>query len=135
MTGDHPSALPPPGRPRGFIELSSEDLTSTRAFLEKVFGWNFRPASSTEEGALEFHTPDGIQGGVHPVGPGETPSARSLVRVSDLGSTLERVREAGGVLVLPRVELPGQGSFFTFQVPGGPFLTCWQGAPPPAKRR
>jgi predicted enzyme related to lactoylglutathione lyase len=53
----------------------------------------------------------------------------SYVRVVDLDAALRKVQKAGGRVVLPRVDVPGMGSFFWFQIPGGPLLACWQDTP------
>ena len=77
---------------------------------------------------LSFRTPEGGQGGVRPTRPTESPSSLSYVRVADLEAVERKVRKAGGRIVLPRVDVPEMGSFFWFQIPGGPILACWQDA-------
>ncbi len=78
---------------------------------------------------LSFRTPGGGQGGVRPVQKGEAPSNLSYIRVRDLDQARKKVERWGARLVLPRVDVPGMGSFFWFQIPGGPIMACWQDAP------
>ena len=78
---------------------------------------------------LSFTDPEGGRGGIRSTRPTEAPSTISYVRVADLDAALARVHRAGGTVVLPRVDVPGMGSFFWFKVPGGPVLACWQDAP------
>lgn len=135
MSEEDPPSDPARSGTPTFLELSSADPVSTRKFLETVFGWSFASRASGTEDGLAFQTLDGLEGRVHRV-PTEVPPERiSRVRVEDLGSTLERAQGAGGTLILPRVDAPGLGSFFTVRIPGGPILTCWQSAPPARPRK
>jgi uncharacterized protein len=111
-----------------FTELASSDPTATRHFLEKVFGWRFRSLQMPMGEYLAYEVPGG-RGGVRPVRPNEGPSSLAYIRVNDLDAAQRRVAAAGGTIVLPRVDVPSMGSFFWFQVPGGPILACWQDLP------
>ena len=116
------------------IELSSNDPVTTRRFLESVFGWSFAPPPDSADDELAFHTPEGGEGLLHAARSYEPSTRINRVRVSDLGTTLERVQRAGATLLMPRVDAPGLGSFFTVEIPGGTLLTCWQTAPPVRRR-
>ena len=109
-----------------FLELASDDPPATRAFLEHVFGWTFRPTPMPSGEYLSAETPGGGRGGIRPTRATESPSSLNYIRVRDLGAALARVSEAGGEIVLPRVDVPQMGSFFWFRAPGGPILACWQ---------
>jgi uncharacterized protein len=113
-----------------FLEMSSDDLVSTRRFLESVFGWRFAPSSPAPSEEFEFEMPDGGQGKLRSVPSMDRPDRIDRIRVYDIQAALERGQRAGGTLVLPRVEAPGLGSFFAMRIPGGPIITCWQSAPP-----
>jgi len=113
-----------------FTEMASEDPAATRTFLERAFRWNFRSMRMPQGEYLSFEIPGGGRGGIRPTQPTESPSSLSYIRVNDLDSARERVLREGGTVVLPRVNVPGMGSFFWFKVPGGPILACWQDAAP-----
>jgi uncharacterized protein len=113
-----------------FTEMASDDPALTRRFLERVFGWQFHAVAMPRGEYLSFEIPGGGRGGIRPTRPTESPSSLSYVRVADLDAALARIRNAGGTVVLPRVDAPGMGSFFWFKIPGGPILACWQDAPP-----
>lgn len=115
--------------PLAFVEFASTDPEVARAFLGKVFGWRFRAVQMPAGEYLSFRTPGGGQGGVRPTRGGEPPSSLSYVRVRDLDEARRKVERAGGHVVLPRVDVPGMGSFFWFQIPSGPVMACWQDAP------
>jgi len=129
--GGRRSSTNPPssGGPDGsleFVELSSEDPPATRKFLEAVFGWSFQSRSMPQGEYLAYRAPGGGRGGIRPTRPTEAPASLSYVRVTDIADAMNRVRDQGGKVVLPRVDVPGMGSFFWFQAPGGPVLACWQ---------
>jgi predicted enzyme related to lactoylglutathione lyase len=112
-----------------FSELSSTDPAATRGFLEKVFGWRFESQKFPLGEYLSFQAPGGGRGGVRPVQAKEIPGSMNYVRVEDLDAASRRIERAGGAIVLPRVDIPGMGSFFWFRIPGGPILAAWQDAP------
>jgi predicted enzyme related to lactoylglutathione lyase len=96
----------------GFVELSSEDPPRTRKFLEVAFGWRFQERSMPQGRYLSFELSGGGAGGIRPTRPTESPSTLSYLRVPDLAVALKAVEEAGGSIVLPRVDVPAMGSFF-----------------------
>ena len=112
-----------------FSELSSTDPAATRNFLEKVFAWRFQAVKFPLGEYLSFEAPGGGRGGIRPVQAKEIPGSMNYVRVDDLDAASRKIERAGGAIVLPRVEIPGMGSFFWFRVPGGPILAAWQDAP------
>jgi uncharacterized protein len=136
--GERPSAGPAPvAGPSGsleFVEYASEDPGATRRFLEVAFDWRFRIRPMPAGEYLAAEAPGGGRGGIRPTRPTEAPSSLSYIRVADLAKALERVQSAGGAVVLPRVDVPGMGSFFWFRAPGGPVIACWQDAPPEPKK-
>lgn len=114
-------------------EFASTDPKATRKFLEKVFGWKFQSVPMPNGEYHMYETPGGGRGGLRAVNPQEPPAVTSYVEVDDLTKAQERVEKGGGRIILPRVDVPGMGAFFWFQVPGGPVLACWQSAPPAGK--
>ena len=112
-----------------FTELASTDPSASRRFLQKVFGWSFESVEMPQGEYLSYRTAGGGQGGIRPTQPNEPAGSMNYVRVSDLDAALQKVRAAGGEVVLARVDVPKMGSFFWFRVPGGPVMACWQDAP------
>ena len=136
-----------------FSELSSTDPVATRNFLEKrfgefqndgsgdrgrradadgptpVFAWRFESLKFPLGEYLSFQAPGGGRGGIRPVQAKEIPGSMNYVRVEDLDAASRKIERAGGTIVLPRVDIPGMGSFFWFRIPGGPILAAWQDAP------
>ncbi len=56
------------------------------------------------------------------------PASINYILVDDLDATARRIEKARGEIVMPRVDIPGMGSFFWFKLPGGPILAAWQDA-------
>lgn len=109
-------------------ELATTDPAATQRFLEKIFGWKFDKVKTPTGDLRTYRTPGGSQGSVRPVQPREAPASINYILVKDLDATAEGIRKAGGEIVMPRVDVPGMGSFFWFKLPGGPILACWQDA-------
>jgi len=118
-----------------FTEMASEDPAATQRFLQRAFGWRFRSVAMPQGEYRSFEIPGGGRGGIRPTRPTESPSSLSYIRVEDLARAQATVERAGGSIVLPRVDVPGMGSFFWFKIPGGPILACWQDAPPGNERK
>ena len=77
---------------------------------------------------FSFRTSGGAGGSIRQTRPDEIPTSMNYVLVDNLDSAARRVEKTGGKIVLPRVDVPGMGSFFWFKVPGGPVLACWEDA-------
>lgn len=106
-----------------YVELGATDLTATRTFYERAFGWRF---TEYGPGYAGFHDParaveaGGITTGAEP-GPG---GPLVLLFSDDLDATLATVQDCGGRVVEPPEEFPG-GRRFTFADPGGNVLGVW----------
>ena len=128
MATTQTSTQPPAAGSLAHTEFATTDPKGTRKFLEKVFGWKFQAAPMPQGEYFMFEGPGGTRGGVRGTQKAETPSVTNYINVDDLADAQKRIEKAGGRIVLPRVDIPGMGSFFWFQAPGGPVLACWQSA-------
>ncbi|MCA1820078.1 MAG: hypothetical protein LC620_08550 [Halobacteriales archaeon] len=116
----------------GFIshtEFASRDPAATRAFCEKVFGWQFevQDGPTGDHHSFRFEG-DGVSsntgGGIRALGKAEPPLAIPYVEVEDLRQSESAAVKAGARVVSPRVSM-GDGSIVVLQVPGGPNLGLW----------
>ncbi|TLZ73190.1 MAG: VOC family protein [Methanobacteriota archaeon] len=128
MAKDRTKKAAVPDATMAFTELASSDPEATRRFLEKIFGWSFESVKMLGGEYVSFAAPGG-RGGIRPTQPKERPNSTNYVRVPDLDIALTKIKTAGAEVVLPRVDVPGMGSFFWFRIPGGPIMACWQDAP------
>jgi predicted enzyme related to lactoylglutathione lyase len=130
----HEDRLPP--APITHFAINADDVERGRAFYEAVFGWRF-----DAWGPPDFYM---IQTGGAPHGslqkrrelrPGmQTVGFECSVNVDDLGAALDRVRAAGGTIVMERVTIPTVGDLAFVEdtegnvvgimqpIPGGPQL-------------
>ena len=99
------------------IEYSTEDLTISRAFAEKVFGWTFREFS---EEMVVFGTGDEHIGGFMK---GRRPHNRMSpgvsYEVSDLDATLQLALELGAAVGDQKRPVPGVGFYASVIAPDG----------------
>ncbi|WP_406002467.1 VOC family protein [Streptomyces sp. NBC_00829] len=77
-----------------FFELGVGEAEAARTFYTGLFGWAF-DAGATEGGGYAIRTPN-VPGGVHGGDPGASPYV--FLRVDDMKTALERVRELGGTV-------------------------------------
>lgn len=107
-------------------EFASSDVEASRSFFVQAFGWNFE-AVERPDGPYElFRTPQRMGGGIRQVEPGETPRVVPFVEMRDLASAQQVMTNAGGRILVPRIDLAeGQGSYFLCQAPGGIVFGVW----------
>jgi predicted enzyme related to lactoylglutathione lyase len=107
-----------------YVELPSASAHElTRAFYAKAFGWVFTNYGSDYSATTEGVTDVGLNGQ-----PDDALSAPlPVVRVDDLETAFDAVRQAGGTIAKPIYAFPG-GRRFHFIDPGGSELAVWQSA-------
>ncbi|TMA00864.1 MAG: hypothetical protein E6J99_03650 [Methanobacteriota archaeon] len=80
---------------------------------------------------VEFHVKDrkkvenfyGLQ-------PGNWPSGViNYIFVESIEPFQERIKKAGGKIIAPKMEIPGQGWFAVFEDPSGTRMALWQPSP------
>lgn len=108
------------------IELPTTEAPKLKKFLEKQFGWKFETMKMPGLEYHSFRTPSGTGGGVFAAQPGQPIQAVPYVNVEDCDATLKSCQKNGAEILMPVTEVPGQGRFFQFRVPGGPILACWE---------
>jgi hypothetical protein len=98
-------------------ELMVRDVEQTKRFYGAVFGWTFS-AAGPEYTMIDTGAPPG--GGVLARPPGVVTSAlNTYFAVEHVDATLRRVVEAGGHVIVPRMEIPNVGWFAMFADPEG----------------
>ena len=106
-----------------YVEFPCRDLQATKAFFSAAFGWRFIDYGP-EYAAFEDAGLDG--GFFRSEQVASTASGRALVVLysSELETTLEAVKAAGGVIVKPTFSFPG-GRRFQFTEPSGNEFAVW----------
>ncbi len=106
-----------------YIEFPSRDLSVTKEFFTKVFGWTFMdfgPDYVAFENA-------GIRGGFFKSDmcvSTENGSALVVLYSSDLEQTMDNIENADGLIIKPIFSFPG-GRRFHFEDPNGNEYAVW----------
>jgi len=96
------------------IEFSTNDLAASRKFFEEIFGWTFQILPGMEGYAL-FSTPDGVGGGLNGGERAEAPTDKGPIvhlEVDDIETTLAKIVDKGGTLVLPKTKISDEFGFY-----------------------
>jgi predicted enzyme related to lactoylglutathione lyase len=100
------------------IEWSSLDLERSKIFYSGLFDWKIEPWG--EEGYLSITPTEGATGGImkaDEVHPGASPVV--YVEVDEIESYLEKAKELGGGVAVPKSEIPTLGWFAHVTDPDG----------------
>ncbi|HZX22546.1 MAG TPA: VOC family protein [Woeseiaceae bacterium] len=106
-----------------YVEFPARDLTATKAFFERVFGWSFvdyGPTYASFSGA-------GLDGGFYEADVAastDTGSALIVFYSERLEETQAKVEAAGGRIIKPIFSFPG-GRRFHFTEPSGNEFAVW----------
>jgi uncharacterized protein len=115
------------GRPVVHWEFWSEDPPRINAFYSKVFDWEARDIPNLNYTLVNTGGEGGINGGVMTPQKGPWPGKLCLyIDVDDLGAYCDKIRDAGGKIVVERMEVPGVGFLALFEDPDGRVLGMWQ---------
>jgi len=106
------------GAPLCHFEFSSDDPGKCREFYAGVFGWEFDDKSMPDYTLIDTGTKPG--GGLMKRPPeAPTPALSAYFMVDDINETLEKVRQGGGRVIVPKTPIPNVGEFAVFADPEG----------------
>lgn len=115
------------GRPVVHWELWSEEPEALSEFYRTVFDWEIRHEPALNYRIVATGGEGGIDGGIMKPQQGPWPGNMAFyVSVDDLAAYEERVKAAGGKIVVERMEVPGVGHLSLFEDPDGRILGMWQ---------
>jgi len=116
------------------VELSTDDVSSARAFYKKLFKWKFAPMKGMPYTMIDTGSKTGGAGLQKKPMP-EAPTAwLAYVEVDDVKKTLAKARDAGAQIVLEYQPIPAMGAFGIFSDPAGAMLGVWEMEKKPAKK-
>lgn len=112
-----------------WVDLGSTDPAGSRAFYSKVFGWNIEVNPDPQYGGYALAKQGSVDvagiGGKQPGDP--SPTVWSVyIGTKSADETAKKVAAAGGKVVAPPFDVPGQGRMTVFQDPSGAFISAWQ---------
>lgn len=103
-----------------YIELPVTDLNETKRFYKEVFGWEF-----TDYGPEYSSFNDGrMDGGLRKEATNQRGGPLIVMYANDLEAMLEKIKLAGGSIVVEIFEFPG-GRRFHFTDPSNNELAVW----------
>ena len=119
------------------VELHSADPAKSKAFYGEVFGWKFE--EMPEMNYIMWRAENEPGGGIMQTMEGRPPQVLNYILAESVEDTLRDINEAGGILIQPKMEIPGQGWWALFQEPGGTMMAIYEGRvaaqPRPAARK
>jgi predicted enzyme related to lactoylglutathione lyase len=125
----------PPGIPC-WVDLSTPDARVSRAFYGGLFGWGMHSPPGSDAGAYAFFVPAGtpageeparVVAGLMPLTSEAQPSGwNTYVSVTDAAATAAAVADAGGQVLVPPLEVDGQGRMAMFADDQGAMIAAWQ---------
>jgi predicted enzyme related to lactoylglutathione lyase len=117
-----------PGLP-SWVDLSTPDPDESATFYGQVLGWKAEEAGDAEEygGYRIFLKDDKQVGGLMKIQQeGQPPSWNVYISVSDADETAEKVKEAGGEVIVEPMDVADQDRMAFFADPTGAAFGIWQ---------
>ena len=119
----------PPGLP-SWADLMTPDADAAASFYGELFGWESKEGAGDPEetGGYRLFTRDEKQvaGLMRSQQEGQPPSWNTYIAVSDADEVAEKVKEAGGELMMGPLDVMDQGRMAFFTDPTGAALGVWQ---------
>jgi predicted enzyme related to lactoylglutathione lyase len=116
----------PPGTPI-WVDLSTSDQDAGRRFYQELFGWTSdEPAGPEFGGYAMFRSGGKVVAGSGPVMEGGHPAWNTYLRSTDAAATAQKVRDAGGEVVVEPMAIPEAGTMAVFKDPTGAYISIWQ---------
>jgi predicted enzyme related to lactoylglutathione lyase len=115
-----------PGTPI-WVDLGTPDVAATAAFYGKLFGWEADILGPEAGGYGMLKSNGKIVAGIGPLQMEGQPSVWSTYLYStDADVTAKAVVEAGGQVIVPPMDVMGQGRMAVFTDSTGAFISIWQ---------
>src|SRR5579862_9397053 len=115
----------PPGTPI-WVDLGSPDLDGSKAFYGGLFGWEADTTQDPNAGGYTMFTLGGKM--IAGLGPqmGPVSAWSTYVSTADADATAQKVREAGGQVIVEPMTVMEAGRMAVFTDPQGAFISAWQ---------
>jgi predicted enzyme related to lactoylglutathione lyase len=115
------------GRPVVHWEFWSEDPEKIATFYEKVFSWDVKNIPEMNYRLVETGGQGGINGGIMKPQAGPWPGKLAFyIDVDDLDAYGKKIQEAGGKVIMDKMDVPNVGQFSLFEDPEGRVLGMWK---------
>ncbi len=115
------------GRPVVHWEFWSRDPQKISVFYEKIFDWKTQFIPEIQYHLVSTGGHGGIDGGIMTPKPGPWPGNMAMyIDVDNLETYVNKIKEAGGKIIVDKQTIPGVGFFALFEDPDGRVLGIWQ---------
>ena len=116
-----------PGTP-SWVELSSPDANAAAAFYRDVLSWSATEPGSAETGGYRMFQQGGknVAGLIGHMQEGQPTAWATYVSVADADETAEKVKAAGGSVVVEPMDVTDLGRMAVFADPTGAVFGVWQ---------
>jgi hypothetical protein len=116
-----------PGKP-SWVDLGTPDVAAATTFYAKLFGWDAQVSVEPEAGGYTLFRKDGKQvAGVGPLQSEEQPTVwTTYVATADVDASAAAVESAGGVVLMPPMDVLHYGRMGIFADPAGAAFGVWQ---------
>jgi uncharacterized protein len=110
------------------VEFHVKDRKKVEKFYGTVFGWKFNEVPGIDYSL--FQAASGPGGGVGGLQPGNwQPGIINYLSVPSVDEYQEKVKRAGGKIIVPKASVMDQGWFAVFEDPSGTRMALWQQNP------
>lgn len=114
-----------------WVDLATSDFEGARAFYSQLFGWEFDEPPADGPRYSNFHLDGLTVAGVGELMPEQQAQGMpshwsSYVKHDDAEAVAERIAAAGGIVVVPPMDVMEEGRFMMAQDPVGAFFGVWQ---------
>jgi predicted enzyme related to lactoylglutathione lyase len=112
-----------------WVDLMARDVDAALGFYGGLFGWTFENAAPPDSpgpyciGSLDGSTVAAVGG---PPQEGAPPAWNTYISVESVDRTVEKVRGAGGQVVLEPTDIPDAGRMAVFADPEGATFSAWE---------
>ena len=98
------------------FEINADDLSRAKGFYEKVFDWKIEKWEGGEYLVINAGDEDeeGINGGMQKREE-STDQIFNYISVSSVDKTKDEIEANGGIIVSPKITVPGVGYFYMFK--------------------
>lgn len=115
------------GRPVVHWELWSKEPEKIAGFYQKVFGWEVQHIPELKYRLVNTGGTGGINGGIMTPEEGPWPGNMAFyIDVDDLDAYARKIKEAGGRMIVEKMEVPGVGQLSLFEDTDGRVLGMWK---------
>lgn len=104
------------GQPVVHWEFWSKNPEKVSEFYQKAFGWDIQHIPAMNYRMVQTGGEGGINGGIMTPQEGPWPGNMAFyIQVDDLDAFAKKVKDAGGKLLVEKMEVPGVGQFSLFE--------------------